>query len=82
MIDHFAETNQRMHEAMAISPTGDIDHDFVQGMVAHHRGAVEMAEVVLEHGDDPEIRALAEDIIQHQEAELRDMREWLSRNGS
>ena len=39
-----------------------------------------MARIVLEHGKDPELRKLAEDIIKAQETEIAFMKEWLARN--
>jgi hypothetical protein len=73
----FRTANERMHAGMAIDYTGDADADFVRGMIAHHRGAIEMAETVLEYGADPEIRKLAEGVIAAQEAEVAAMRKWL-----
>jgi uncharacterized protein (DUF305 family) len=35
---------------------------------------------VLEHGKDPEIRKLAEDILKAQEAEVAMMQDWLKKN--
>lgn len=75
----FMAINDQMHTAMAIEFTGDPDSDFVRAMIPHHQGAVDMARVVLEHGTDPEIRALAEAIVAAQETEIAFMHDWLSR---
>jgi uncharacterized protein (DUF305 family) len=77
----FMEANMKMHGAMEIDYTGDADIDFIRGMIAHHQGAIDMARVVLEHGDDPEVKKLAEEIIAAQEGEIRWMQDWLAKNG-
>jgi uncharacterized protein (DUF305 family) len=76
----FAAANARMHAGMDIPFTGNADVDFIAGMIPHHQGAVEMAQIVLEHGTDPEVRALAEGIIAAQEAEIAWMEAWLAAN--
>lgn len=73
----FIAVNDWMHEAMAIEFTGDADVDFMRGMIPHHQAAVEMALVVLEHGTDPEVRALATAIIAAQNDEIDMMQRWL-----
>jgi len=76
----FNDANMRMHRDMAIDYSGDADVDFVRGMIAHHRGAVEMAEIVIKYGKDLKIRALAEGIIKAQKEEIAFMEKWLAGN--
>ncbi|MGY6569453.1 MAG: CopM family metallochaperone [Salinarimonas sp.] len=76
----FRAVNEAMHHDMDIPMTGDADVDFVRGMIAHHVGAVNMARIVQIFGSNPEIAALAEEIIEAQEAEIAMMRDWLARN--
>ena len=77
----YQAVSARMHEEMATALTGDPDVDFAQGMIPHHEGAIAMAEIVLEHGEDDEIRQLAEEIIAAQESEIAFLKEWLQRHG-
>ena len=61
--DAFRAVNDAMHRDMNIAYTGNADADFILGMIPHHEGAVAMAQVVLEHGADPAVRELAQQII-------------------
>lgn len=72
------DANTRMHKDMDITYTGDVDVDFLRGMIAHHQGAVEMAEVQLKYGRDAQVKRLAQDIIRAQKIEIKWMQQWLS----
>lgn len=50
---------------------------FLEQMIEHHAGAVDMAEDVVDDGSDPDVRALAETIIQTQTAEIEQMERML-----
>ena len=78
--DPFAAVNARMHREMAVAPSGNVDVDFMRGMIPHHQGAVEMAEILLKEGKDPETRALAESIVKNQKAEIAMMKAWLEKH--
>lgn len=69
---------QRMHKAMSIPYTNDVDLDFVRGMIPHHQGAIEQAEILLKYSKNPRLRRLAGGIIATQRREIRFMLKWLN----
>lgn len=73
----FKKVNMHMHKAMDIAYTGDPDVDFVSGMIPHHQGAIDMAQVELQYGKNEDMRELAEWIIRTQMDEIAFMKTWL-----
>ena len=69
--------DQMNQDMMAAAQYKDPDVAFAAGMLPHHIGAVKMAEVELKYGKDPEMRKLAENIINAQQAEIEQMQKWL-----
>jgi hypothetical protein len=65
---------KKMMTDMVVTPTGDVDVDFVAMMVPHHQGAIEMALAVLRYGRNAQIRRLAQEIIVTQQQEIAAMR--------
>ena len=55
----------------------DFDTEFLQMMIPHHEGAIEMAEVELDKGGDAELRDVADAVVKAQEKEIAEMREHL-----
>ena len=77
----FAAANEKMHQAMMAQPlTGNVDQDFVAGMIPHHQGAIDMARILLKYSKDPGLRKLATNIVAAQQKEIAVMREWQARH--
>ena len=66
------------HDMASGKMTGDPDHDFTVMMIPHHQGAIDMAEVELKYGKDPQLRALCRRIIVAQQKEIAQMKAWLA----
>jgi len=64
----------KMMSGMRIGAIGDIDRDFASMMIAHHQGAVEMAETELRYGSNERLRRIAQGIIVEQQQEIVAMR--------
>lgn len=75
----YDDANAAMHTGMMIEYSDNPDLDFARSMIAHHQGAVAMAKIELEHGKDPELRALAEAVIVAQDAEIAQMQAWIAK---
>lgn len=58
---------------MAVSPTGSIDRDFATMMIAHHQGAIDMAQLQLRFGQNEQLRRIAQEIIVEQQQEISAM---------
>ncbi len=63
-----------MAEEMLMENGEYSDLRFIDAMVPHHEGAVEMAQVALENAEHEEVRRLAEDIVSAQRAEIDTLR--------
>ncbi len=64
----------KMMKGMEVRPTGDVDRDFVEMMVPHHQGAVDMAVAFLRAGRNEKLRRLAQEIVVTQQQEIAAMK--------
>jgi uncharacterized protein (DUF305 family) len=64
----------KMMADMAISPTGDIDRDFVAMMVPHHQAAIAMVQAELLYGRNQTLLRIAQQIVVEQQQEIAAMR--------
>lgn len=73
-ISENTDAMKKMMIDMEITPTGDVDRDFVAMMVPHHQGAIAMAQAELRHGRNEVLRRLGQEIIVTQQQEIAAMR--------
>ncbi|MBD2445915.1 DUF305 domain-containing protein [Nostoc sp. FACHB-152] len=74
MMDHSG-----MHHGMTMDlGPADANYDlrFIDAMIPHHQGAVEMASVAQQKSQRPEIKKLADEIIKAQNQEISQMKQW------
>lgn len=64
----------KMMRAMDVKPTGDVDRDFVDMMIPHHQGGIDMAIAELRYGKNEQLRRVAQEIIVEQQQEIAAMR--------
>lgn len=55
----------------------EFDTLWLESMISHHQGAVEMAKAEVANGDNPQAKELAQHIIEAQEAEIAQMKQML-----
>ncbi|WP_375788655.1 DUF305 domain-containing protein [Bradyrhizobium sp. Pha-3] len=63
-----------MNRSLLTRPSGDIDRDFVDIMVPHHQGVIDMARTEMKYGHNDALRQLAERIVRQAEQDLACMR--------
>lgn len=84
MPDHQKESMAAMAKMDADMMQGmmkdDPDVAFVCGMIAHHQGAIDMANVQLKYGTNDWAKEMAQKVIDAQTKEIEDMTAWLKEN--
>jgi uncharacterized protein (DUF305 family) len=59
-----------------LADADNFDLAFVNMMIPHHEGAIEMAQDLLAEGENAELQAMAYSIIDSQSAEIKQMKAW------
>jgi len=77
-LDDMAGMTEEDMQALEQASAADAGDLFLEQMIVHHEGAIEMAQEVLDDGDHPGVRQLAESIITSQAVEIELMRSMLN----
>jgi uncharacterized protein (DUF305 family) len=81
-MDHSTMDHSRMGHSMESSPGADkapYALQFLDTMIAHHQGAIDMALLADTRAAHPELKTLAKNIINDQRREIAQMRDWRAR---
>lgn len=65
-------------EMLRVSTGADFDRLFLEGMIKHHEGAIDMAEMIIDSAN-PEVAKLGDSIIASQSAEIQAMKALLGK---
>ena len=61
---------------MKMKMTGDVDKDFAMMMSMHHQQAIEMVDVLVKSGRNPELKAMAVKMKAAQQEEIKQMAKY------
>jgi uncharacterized protein (DUF305 family) len=74
--DDHSMTMEEMTHALEDKTGEEFDKEFLNQMIPHHQGAVEMAELALQNAEHQEIKDMAQTIIDSQNQEIKMMQDW------
>lgn len=69
----FAETEAKMNQAMMSATGSDVGDSWAKKVIAHHQGAIDMSEVVLQQNPKPDVARMAQDTIEKQKKDIADI---------
>jgi uncharacterized protein (DUF305 family) len=77
MMDRMPRTGM----AEQLGASGDVDQDFVRMMTPHHQEAMAMARKQIAEGKDPELKKMAQKMLEGQQEEVAELEDWAKRHG-
>lgn len=76
--DQFMASMNKMNKAMSATNDPDPDVAWAKKMIEHHRGGIEMSEIILKYTKDEFINKQAKKTSEDQKKEIRELEAWLS----
>ena len=75
--DMMTKMHLMMDQMEQMIPSNDPDIDFTRMMIMHHEGAIEMANLELQEGENTEMKTRAQDVIDEQQQEVQQLQSLL-----
>ena len=72
---------RKMHTAMMSAKGSSADVTFARKMLAHHQGAIDMAQIEIKYGADAEAKRMAKKMIADQSKSKTELQAWLAAHG-
>ena len=72
---------QGSKQSMRMKMSGDVDKDFATMMRHHHQTGIRMAQEEIKNGKDPQMKQMAQKILESQQQESKQFDEWLQARG-
>ena len=76
MMDHSAMSMSEMNTILENKTGNEFDKAFIEMMIAHHEGAIDMAELAETNAEREEIKTLSTQILDAQTTEIAQMKKW------
>ena len=77
----FSEAEMGMHRAMMMATDVNVQRTWARKMIAHHRGAIAMSQVLLRSdATDAEARRMAQAVVDTVTPEIAQLESWLERH--
>jgi uncharacterized protein (DUF305 family) len=76
MMDNHDMSMNQMSASLQDKTSDAFDEAFLSGMIAHHQGAIDMAELVKANAKHSELKTMADDILSAQSKEIDQMQTW------
>ena len=73
----FQQPMMQMHDKMMAARGANASETWIRKMIEHHRGAVDMANVVLAQGPNPRVREMAQKTVKEQTKDISDLEKML-----
>jgi uncharacterized protein (DUF305 family) len=78
----FMDSERKMHQAMMAAKGADLPETWTRKMIEHHRGGVEMSELLIAQGGDPQVLEMARSTISKQRKEIEELESMLGGGSS